>query len=263
MVSCAIRPLSWQPNCWFKLIFCYYTLKRCFNFVAEQLNALFAEYCITEPSVVSAGGQFISHDLENAKFLSESHYYRKRKKRSLNELETIEVAYVGENTATNHSHGIDVRNDVYRNNVDDSTDLDEITQNFSTDETTQNFFTDEITQNFSARNRRMSNETQRQLGAQREPELIARRSKLYRRYLHFNVSVFGNIVQLRVEKKQTLIAPGAKSIIFFEDGRKIEKVLSSSCLFYGTIPEHPRSKVAISNCNGLVSKQLKQNTFVL
>ena len=171
----------------------------------------------------------------NAEVLSESHD-QKRRKRSVDDLETIEVAFVGDDSTRGSNSSVDVRNDVFR----------ESTDNLAESGGSRRRFRDG--------NRHFRNRTRRILSAQRGPELVTMRPyDPPRRYLHFNVSVFGTSLQLRVEKKQTLIAPGAKSIIFFEDGRRIEKVLSSSCLFFGTIPNYPRSKVAISNCNGLVS----------
>jgi len=176
--------------------------------------------------------------LENAELICQSYDQQKRKKRSIDELETIEVAFVGDDSAGKFNHSIDVRNDVFRDSTDDVSESDELD-----------------VRNFREDNSHFNNGTERILGAQRGPELVTMRPTAPRRYLHFNVSVFGTKIQLRVEKKQTLIAPGAKSIIFFEDGRRIEKILSSSCFFFGTIPNRPRSKVAISNCNGLVSQQ--------
>lgn len=198
--------------------YCLYNFS--FKLFLEKLNQLFTEYDITHPTVVTQGGSFISHDVSNAASVTGKYHAQrdKRRRRSLDD--TIEVSFIGESDLHPFNHSIDVRNDMDR----DFDNHDALVSNFTSG-----------------------------LPFPTDSHAIWT-NHIRRQYLHFNMSAFGRNLQLRLENKQTLIAPGAKSIFFTRDGRKIEKDLSTSCLYFGKIPQHPSSKVAISNCNGLVYK---------
>ena len=158
--------------------------------------------------------------MKNAAYLTGQHHARRIRRSN----EAAEIIFVADNAAL-PNRVIDVRNDMYRLPRGEPTVNRTIDGNFS----------DEMPFWYQG---------------QKPTEWEEHHAH---RYLHFNVSVFNTSLHLRVERKDTLIAPGAKSVIFTADGQRIVKDLSSSCLFFGKIQEHPKSKVVVSNCNGLVS----------
>ncbi|XP_043576427.1 A disintegrin and metalloproteinase with thrombospondin motifs 3-like isoform X1 [Chiloscyllium plagiosum] len=68
--------------------------------------------------------------------------------------------------------------------------------------------------------------------------------------LFFNVTVFGQSWQLRLEPSYRLVAPGAK-LEWQEDGQSHTQPLSEDCIYSGGISHIPEATVAISNCDGL------------
>ena len=171
--------------------------------------------------MVSASGEFISHDLENAPSLTHQHY-AKRRKRSLDEVGTVVMTLSNNDVMPKFNRKIDLRNDIYSSNhtSDDST-----------------YYDRRFDVNFRKKSR---------ISPIHNPG----------QYLHFNLSAFESNFHLRVQMKPRLIAPGAKSIRFTADGRRIEKDLALSCYYHGKITQDTSSKVAISTCNGLVSSLL-------
>ena len=196
-----------------------YTINLYFYFILDELNQLFSEYEITHPVVVSAEGEFISNDLQNALFQSHLHSV-KRRRRSLGE--KILTGPSGSNLNLKFDRAVAMSNDMH------------IDTSFSRQSSGQ---TDNFDRMNSIKSRR---------------ESFLRRS-FSRHHVNFNVTAFGSQLQLQVEIKSKLIAPGAKSIRFTSNGRRIEKNLESGCYFFGKISRQPLSKVAISNCKGLVS----------
>ena len=187
----------------------------------DDLPQLLSEYEITVPSVVSYGGEFISYDLNNADMHTQQHYVR-RQRRAIDAPDAV-VKFVSDARVPKFNKTLlDMRNDMYFSNAASLT-----SENSNQSATVSNNFSGQPFE-------RMPMQQQR-------------------RYLHFNVSAFGSSLQLKVEEKSRLIAPGAKSVVFLTGGHRIEKDLSMGCYYFGKIANQPQSKVAISNCNGLVS----------
>ncbi|XP_038660384.1 A disintegrin and metalloproteinase with thrombospondin motifs 3 isoform X1 [Scyliorhinus canicula] len=68
--------------------------------------------------------------------------------------------------------------------------------------------------------------------------------------LFYNVTVFGQSWQLRLEPSHRLVAPGAV-LEWQEDGESHTEPLSEDCIYTGGISHIPGATVAISNCDGL------------
>ncbi|TRY85662.1 hypothetical protein DNTS_020364 [Danionella cerebrum] len=74
--------------------------------------------------------------------------------------------------------------------------------------------------------------------------------------LYFNVTVFGKELHLRLRANQRLVAPGAL-VEWQEDFKEqAHERMLKDCVFTGDVTDMPRASVAISNCDGLVSKRL-------
>ena len=187
----------------------------------DDLRRLLPEYEITIPSVVSFGGEYISHDLENALSLTQKHYTNRRR-RSIAP-DALVITLLDNNRVPKFNTTIDMRNDMYYGEND--TNLTSGSSNISAE--SEGHFSDH--------------------------QSVQNPIFHHRRYVHFNISAFGSSLQLKVEMKAKLIAPGAKSVYFTAGGHRIEKDLTLDCYYFGKIAHHSRSKVAISNCNGLVS----------
>jgi len=195
------------------------------NLVAEELDNLFDEYEITTPTLVTVDGDFLSHDLRRATPVASAprHEDARRRKRSVSDEEETVVLAIGQRSfLTNYNSTIDVRNDTLYASGNES----------------------EYPAHY-------------QLGA---PPTDSRRPQastaalVTAHFLHFNVTAFGKTMLLRVQLKERLVAPGAKTVIFTESGDRIEKDILPDCAFSGNIAQMPGSAVAINNCDGLVSE---------
>ena len=203
------------------ICFIIWTTNKSIVFV-DDLAKLFSEYEVTVPTLVNSAGEYISHDLENAQSLTQEHYLRRRR-RATHERDYVSMAVSDDDSVPKSNASIDMHGDMYY----DPPAINTTTDNPNTLGRNSSLF-------FRSRSSTPPSYAQRQ-------------------YVHFNVSAFGSRLLLKVETKSRLIAPGAKSVVFTSDGRRIEKDLSLSCYFFGKILQQPNSKVAISNCNGLVS----------
>nr|XP_018671182.1 A disintegrin and metalloproteinase with thrombospondin motifs 3 isoform X1 [Ciona intestinalis] len=161
----------------------------------DELRSRFVEFEIIEPTVVTATGQYISHDVTNARRHTEEHIARRRNKRSVED--TVIVTSHRRNSRPFFSVA---KSDKNRN----ITLLDMTSGNTTSQE-----------------------------------------------HLHFNLTVFGESLKLRVRSKSHLISPRAKSVLFTSGGGRVERKLDPGCVFTGEIPQLPHSNVAISNCDGL------------
>lgn len=75
------------------------------------------------------------------------------------------------------------------------------------------------------------------------------------RRLFFNVTVFGKELHLRLRANRRLVAPGA-FVEWQEDFlEKAKERIYGDCVFTGDVSDMPEASVAISNCDGLVSRQ--------
>lgn len=73
--------------------------------------------------------------------------------------------------------------------------------------------------------------------------------------LFFNVTVFGKELQLRLRANRRLVAPGA-FVEWQEDFvEKAKERIHRDCVFTGDVSDMPDASVAISNCDGLVSRR--------
>ncbi|XP_041041232.1 A disintegrin and metalloproteinase with thrombospondin motifs 3 [Carcharodon carcharias] len=70
------------------------------------------------------------------------------------------------------------------------------------------------------------------------------------RPLFFNVTVFGQSWQLRLEPSSRLVAPGAV-LEWQGDGQSRTEPLGEDCIYTGGISHIPGATVAVSNCDGL------------
>lgn len=74
-------------------------------------------------------------------------------------------------------------------------------------------------------------------------------------HLFFNVTVFGKELHLRLRANRRLVAPGA-FVEWQEDFvEKAKERIHGDCVFTGDVSDMPEASVAISNCDGLVSRQ--------
>lgn len=74
------------------------------------------------------------------------------------------------------------------------------------------------------------------------------------RLYYFNVTVFGKELHLRLKPNRRLVSPGALTE-WQEDFREVfREPLQQDCAFTGGVSGMPGATVAISNCDGLVSK---------
>lgn len=73
-------------------------------------------------------------------------------------------------------------------------------------------------------------------------------------HLFFNVTVFGKELHLRLRANRRLVAPGA-FVEWQEDFvEKAKERIHRDCVFTGDVSDMPDASVAISNCDGLVSR---------
>ncbi|XP_048475039.1 A disintegrin and metalloproteinase with thrombospondin motifs 2 isoform X2 [Rhincodon typus] len=91
----------------------------------------------------------------------------------------------------------------------------------------------------------------RQSGPESWPGTPGQRSQVEPGQLFFNVTVFGQSWQLRLEPSYRLVAPGAV-LEWQEDGQSHTQPLNEDCIYTGGISQIPEARVAISNCDGLV-----------
>lgn len=81
-------------------------------------------------------------------------------------------------------------------------------------------------------------------------EPVAHRERLY-----YNVTIFGREFHLRLRHNARLVAPGAKMEWRDDsDSTRHSEALRDECLYVGDITDTPGATVAISNCDGLVSR---------
>lgn len=81
-------------------------------------------------------------------------------------------------------------------------------------------------------------------------EPVAHRERLY-----YNVTIFGREFHLRLRHNARLVAPGAKMEWRDDsDSTRHSEPLHDECLYVGDITDTPGATVAISNCDGLVSR---------
>lgn len=77
-----------------------------------------------------------------------------------------------------------------------------------------------------------------------------------RRLLYFNVTVFGKELHLRLRPNRRLLPPGAVAEWQEDFEVLFREPLQQRCLFTGDISGMPGAAVAISNCDGLVSRRV-------
>lgn len=77
-----------------------------------------------------------------------------------------------------------------------------------------------------------------------------------RENLYYNVTIFGREFHLSLHHNTRLVVPGAK-MEWHDDSDSIRHTepLRDECLYVGDITDMPGSTVAISNCDGLVSRK--------
>nr|CAB3219998.1 A disintegrin and metalloproteinase with thrombospondin motifs 3 [Phallusia mammillata] len=199
----------------------------------EDLENMFTEYEIVHPALVTADGDFISHNIRNAPTIPSS----ARRRRSVDDIETIVVAIGDGSISRAPNNTIDVRNDTMP-----------FEANITTSHWRHNGF----------------NEARRFPTRTVHVEPTDSSDEPPPRLIHFSVTAFGSRMRISVETKEHLIAPGAKSVRFTPDGEMIEKDISSDCLYFGTVSQLPDSAVAISNCEGLAGliKTGKEEFFI-
>lgn len=75
---------------------------------------------------------------------------------------------------------------------------------------------------------------------------------LRRRFLYFNVTVFGKLLHLSLQPNRRLVAPGAP-VEWQEDFQELfRQPLQQECVYTGSVTGMAGAAVAISNCDGLV-----------
>ena len=70
---------------------------------------------------------------------------------------------------------------------------------------------------------------------------------------HFRVDAFGVEIRLNVTRNRFIVTPKMKVELHKEDGTKKVYRPNTLCFYSGGVDNSPRSSVAISNCDGLVS----------
>lgn len=70
--------------------------------------------------------------------------------------------------------------------------------------------------------------------------------------VHYKVSAFGNDFHLRLKRNKRLLAPNFKVEVIGKDGRILKRHAMENCHFVGRLKDKSRTKVAMSNCEGLV-----------
>lgn len=72
--------------------------------------------------------------------------------------------------------------------------------------------------------------------------------------IHYKVKAFGEDLHLTLTKNQDLMAPNFISNVLGRNGKVLRSRKLRNCHYHGRTKSHESSKVAISNCKGLVSQ---------
>lgn len=71
--------------------------------------------------------------------------------------------------------------------------------------------------------------------------------------VHYKVKAFGKHLHLKLKENKKLLSPNFKVEVIGNKGKLLKTHKMKNCHYTGTVKSHKRSRVAISNCRGLVS----------
>lgn len=74
--------------------------------------------------------------------------------------------------------------------------------------------------------------------------------------VHYKVKAFDKHLHLKLKENKKLLSPNFKVEVIGHNGKVLKTHKIKNCHYTGTVKSHKRSKVAISNCRGLVSKHI-------
>ena len=72
--------------------------------------------------------------------------------------------------------------------------------------------------------------------------------------VHYKVKAFGKHLHLKLKENKKLLSPNFKVEVIGHKGKVLKTHKMRNCHYTGTVKSHKRSRVAISNCKGLVSE---------
>lgn len=74
--------------------------------------------------------------------------------------------------------------------------------------------------------------------------------------MQYKVSAFGNDFHLHLKRNKRLLTPNFKVEVIGKDGNVMKRHAMENCHFVGRLKDKSRTKVAVSNCEGLVSNRI-------
>lgn len=75
--------------------------------------------------------------------------------------------------------------------------------------------------------------------------------------VHYKVLAFGNDLHLHLKRNRRLLVPDFKVEVLGKHGRVLKRHTLENCHYVGRVKASSRSTVALSNCHGLVSIEVK------